>query len=278
MGKIVLGLAAPHNPNITSRPDKMSPEVQSKLDSAFGHLRKGLSEASPDSLLILTSDHVTNFFYNNAPMFCLGVSDTCTGPAPKEMAELRIPRATLKVDTSMAKGLLNYGIESGIDFSYSHEMILDHAFMVPLSLLTPHMDLPIVPLHINGMLPPRPTAARCFRLGQQIGEYLRDDYSGNVAVLASGSFSGDIGGPKMGSIDTKLDLEFLELVKDAKAQEMVNKATPAILDRAGVANEILIWITLQGVLGNLKPSFTDYICGKDWSTAATLATWQPNVR
>ena len=40
-------------------------------------------------------------------------------------------------------------------------------------------------------------------------------------------------------------------------------------ERAGVANEILIWITLQGVLGNLKPSFTDYICGKDWSTAAT---------
>ena len=278
MGKVVLGLAAPHNPNITSRPDKMSPDVQSKLDSAFGHLKKGLSEASPDCLLILTSDHVTNFFYNNAPMFCLGISDTCTGPAPKEMAELRIPRATLKVDTTMAKGLLSYGIESGIDFSYSQEMILDHAFMVPLSLLTPHMDLPIVPLHINGMLPPRPTAARCFRLGQQIGDYLRNHYNGNVAVLASGSFSGDIGGPKMGSIDTALDLEFLDLVKDAKAQEMVNKATPEILERAGVANEILIWITLQGLLGNLKPSFTDYICGKDWSTAATLATWQPNVR
>lgn len=277
MGKVILGLAAPHNPNITSRPDKMSSDVQSKLDSAFGRLKKGLSEASPDCLLILTSDHVTNFFYNNAPMFCLGVSDTCTGPAPKELAELRIPRATLKVDTNMAKGLLHYGIESGIDFSYSREMILDHAFMVPLSLLTPHMDLPIVPLHINGMLPPRPTAARCYRLGRQIGDYIRNHYDGKVAVLASGSFSGDIGGPKMGSIDTALDLEFLDLVKDGKGQQMVDKATPEILDRAGVANEILIWITLQGVLGELKPSFTDYICGKDWSTAATLAAWQPNL-
>jgi catalytic LigB subunit of aromatic ring-opening dioxygenase len=278
MGKVVLGLAAPHNPNITSRPDKMSPEVQGKLDSAFGRLKKGLSEASPDCLLILTSDHVTNFFYNNAPMFCLGISDTCTGPAPKELSELRIARATLKVDTTMAKGLLNYGIESGIDFSYSQEMILDHAFMVPLSLLTPRMDLPIVPLHINGMLPPRPTAARCYRLGQQIGDYVRNHYKGNVAVLASGSFSGDIGGPKMGSIDTALDLEFLDLVKDGKGQEMIKKATAETLDRAGVANEILIWITLQGVLGDLRPSFTDYICGKDWSTAATLATWQPNIR
>ena len=158
MGKIILGLAAPHNPNITSRPEKISVEVQGKLDSAFGHLKKQLSETSPDCLLILTSDHVTNFFYNNAPMFCLGVSDTCTGPAPKEMAELRIPRATLKVDTTMAKGLLDYGIESGIDFSYSREMILDHAFMVPLSLLTPHMDLPIVPLACCHPAPPRRAA------------------------------------------------------------------------------------------------------------------------
>jgi catalytic LigB subunit of aromatic ring-opening dioxygenase len=276
MGKVTLGLASPHNPNITSRPKKISVEVQSKLDSAFARLRRQLSEASPDCLLILTSDHVTNFFYNNAPMFCLGVSDTCSGPAPKEMAELRIPRATLKVET--AEGLLHYGIDSGIDFSYSREMILDHAFMVPLSLLTPHMDLPIVPLHINGMLPPRPTAARCYRLGQQIGDYIRNHYDGRVAVLASGSFSGDIGGPKMGSVDTALDLEFLDLVKEGKGKAMVDKATAETLERAGVANEILIWITLQGVLGDLRPSFTDYICGKDWSTAATLASWQPIIR
>jgi hypothetical protein len=210
-------------------------------------------------------------------MFCLGISDTCSGPAPKEMRELRIPRSTLKVDTSMARGLLQYGIENGIDFSYSQEMILDHAFMVPLSQLTPHMDLPIVPLHINGMLPPRPTAARCYRLGMQIGDYIRNHYNGKVAVLASGSFSGDIGGPKMGTVDTALDMEFLDLVRDGKGKQMVDKATPELLERAGVANEILIWITLQGLLGELRPSFTDYICGKDWSTAATLAHWQPNV-
>ena len=59
---------------------------------------------------------------------------------------------------------------------------------------------------------------------------------------------------------------------------MIKKATAETLDRAGVANEILIWITLQGVLGDLRPSFTDYICGNDWSTAATLAIWQPSIR
>jgi aromatic ring-opening dioxygenase LigB subunit len=275
MGKIILGLAAPHNPNITSEPDKMTTPVKEKVYSAFGRLEKNLREASPDCLLVLTSDHVTNFFYHNAPMFCLAVSDTCIGPAPKELPRLGVRRATLKVDTNMAKGLLNYGIDNGIDFSFSQEMTLDHAFMVPLSFVTPRMDLPIVPLHINSLLSPRPSAPRCYRLGQQLGDYIRNHYQGKVAVLASGSFSGDIGGPKMGSVDTAFDRQFFDMVTEGRAEEMVRRATPETIERAGVANEILIWITLLGMMGNLKPSFSEYICEKSWSTAATLATWHP---
>lgn len=67
MGKIVLGLAAPHNPNITSEPEKMTDPIKEKVHGAFDRLQKSLNEASPDCLLVLTSDHVTNFFYNNAP-------------------------------------------------------------------------------------------------------------------------------------------------------------------------------------------------------------------
>lgn len=278
MGKIVLGLAAPHNPNITSEPEKMTDAVKEQVRGDFDRLQKSLNEASPDCLLVLTSDHVTNFFYHNAPMFCLAISDTCTGPAPKEIPRLRVPRSTLKVDTTMAKGLLHYGIENGIDFSFSQEMILDHAFMVPLSFITPRMDLPVVPFHINSLLSPRPSAQRCYRLGQQLGEFIRNHYQGKVAVLASGSFSGDIGGPKMGLINTSFDKQFVDLVKEGKPEEMVRQATPETIERAGVANEILVWITLLGMMGSLKPTFTDYVFEKGWSTAATLATWHPEKR
>ncbi|SRR5713226_3587409 len=50
------------------------------------------------------------------------------------------------------------------------------------------------------------------------------------------------------------------------------------IERAGVANEILVWITLLGMMGSLKPSFTEYVYEKGWSTAATLATWHPEKR
>jgi aromatic ring-opening dioxygenase catalytic subunit (LigB family) len=174
---------------------------------------------------------------------------------------------------SLAKGLLHFGIENGVDFAFSEEMILDHAFMVPLHYLTPQMDLPVVPIHINSLLSPRPSAGRCYRVGQQIAEFIRSRYDGRVAILASGSFSGDIGGPKMRSVDTPFDMEFLDLVTAGKVEEFVRKATPEALERAGVANELLVWVTLFGALGPLQPSFTDYICGKGWSTAATLASW-----
>ncbi len=277
MGKIVLGLAAPHNPNITSRPGSMTDEQKHQLFSSFDRLRRSLSEASPDALLILTTDHMTNFFYHNNPMFCLAVSDTCTGPAPKEIPELCVPRSTLKVDTSLAKGLLHFGIEHEIDFSYSEEMVLDHAYMVPLSFVTPQMDLPIVPLHIGSLLPPSPTARRCYKIGQQIGEFVRNHYDGKVAVLASGSIYSDVGGPTMGAVDTRFDMEFLDLVKNADAEQIVHKATHQYLEKAGVANDIRAWITLLGVLGPIQPSFTDYVWGSGWASgAASLVIWNPN--
>ena len=40
MGKVILGLAAPHNPNITSRPDKMSPERPGQARLCFRSLEK----------------------------------------------------------------------------------------------------------------------------------------------------------------------------------------------------------------------------------------------
>lgn len=71
---------------------------------------------------------------------------------------------TLKVNTTLVKGLLQYGVENEIDFSSSQETPLDHAYMVPLSFVTPQMDLPIVPLHVGGMLAPAPTSRRCFKV------------------------------------------------------------------------------------------------------------------
>jgi hypothetical protein len=70
--------------------------------------------------------------------------------------------------------------------------------MVPLHFLTPDMQIPIVPLFINGLAPPLPSSQRCYALGRAVGDAI-DDWPADkrVAVIGSGSFSLEIGGPKI---------------------------------------------------------------------------------
>jgi hypothetical protein len=79
----------------------------------------------------------------------------------------------------------------------------------------------------------------------------------------------------MGSVDTAFEMEFLDLLKAGKVEGFVQKVTPENLKRAGVSNELLAWVALQGVLGPTTPSSVEYIWAKGWSSgAASLVTWR----
>ena len=54
------------------------------------------------------------------------------------------------------------------------EFDVDHATMVPLHFLTPHMKIPIVPIFINGLAPPLPGAKRCYALGETVRAAIED--------------------------------------------------------------------------------------------------------
>lgn len=59
------------------------------------------------------------------------------------------------------------------------------------------MRVPIIPIYNNGLAPPSPTARRCFALGRMVRRFV-EDWLGNerVALLASGSISLEVGGPR----------------------------------------------------------------------------------
>jgi protocatechuate 4,5-dioxygenase beta chain len=59
------------------------------------------------------------------------------------------------------------------------------------------MRRPIVPLFVNGLAPPLPLARRCYALGEMLRRALEGWPSdARVAILASGSFSLEIAGPR----------------------------------------------------------------------------------
>ena len=86
---------------------------------------------------------------------------------------------------------------------------LGHAFTRPTMKVTPKLDVPIIPLHVNCYFPPMPSARKCYELGQAIAGALQDRPE-RVAIMASGGLSHDPRGPRAGWIDAPLDHWVLE--------------------------------------------------------------------
>ena len=186
----------PHPPRLVKEIE--DPHEPLKSEAMFRQVRQHVEKAEPDVIIEVDSDHFVNFFYNNVPAFCLGLAEESEGPQEIWCAMSH----TFKGHVPMAQDLLSYGIGSNFDLAAAHELRLDHSIMIPLHSLNPGMEIPVVPLYVNGFAAPLPNAPRCFSLGQMIRGFV-DQWGGNkrIAIIASGAFAQDVGGPLRGWID-----------------------------------------------------------------------------
>ena len=72
----------------------------------------------------------------------------------------------------LAAELIDACLDSGFDPTFSDELLFDHATFLPLHFLNPNMAMPVVPVIINTLTPPMPTAKRCFAFGEFLGRVL----------------------------------------------------------------------------------------------------------
>jgi protocatechuate 4,5-dioxygenase beta chain len=125
-------------------------------------MRRKMAEARPDVLLVIASDHLNQWFMDNMPPFIVGKASSAEGPFPWEAHSFGLDPYRARVDAELAKTLITESSALGVDFAFSDEFRIDHAFTVPLNFVRPEMDLPIVPVWTNVMAPPVPTAQRFF--------------------------------------------------------------------------------------------------------------------
>jgi protocatechuate 4,5-dioxygenase beta chain len=162
------------------------------------------------------------------------------------------------------------------------ELVLDHSATVPLHFLTPDMDVPVVPVFTSAFMRPIPSSRRCHALGAAIGDAIRQAARPDrVAVVATGSFSLEIGGPRIaadshtGVPDPRWVDRVLRLLASGGVAELVEAATDEQLAEAGNAGgEVLNWIELLGAIGPRCPAFLE--AQRDWGHA--YAAWPIDIR
>ncbi|HET9820494.1 MAG TPA: class III extradiol dioxygenase family protein, partial [Burkholderiaceae bacterium] len=130
----------------------------------FVPVRHWLAETRPDVAVVFSNDHGLNFFLDKMPTFAIGAAPEYRN-ADEGWGIPQVEPFTGAQDLSWH--LVEALVAANFDMTVCQEMLVDHAFTLPHALLWPdqHWPVEVVPICINTVLFPLPSAARCLALG-----------------------------------------------------------------------------------------------------------------
>jgi protocatechuate 4,5-dioxygenase beta chain len=216
---------------------------------AFGPVRHWLAEARPDVAVVFYNDHGLNFFLDKMPTFAIGAA-----PVYRNADEGwgLPPCPPLAGNEDLSWHLVESLIAQSFDLVTCQEMLVDHALTLPMTLLWPDQQWPVtvVPICLNTVLFPLPSARRCWQLGEAVGRAIAHwDTDARVLVLGTGGLSHQLEGERAGHINKAFDLRFLDsLVADpAWATGMSINGLVREVGTQGI--ELLNWLAARATLG-----------------------------
>jgi gallate dioxygenase len=258
MAQIVAGFGVPHTPIFPYFVKRDGPDCE--IAKLFGAQKAQLAAERPDLIVMFDTDHLNTFFLDSLPIFAVGIDRTFKAPndEPRDVPNYIVP-SMLDVAAHIRSAVVAAGFDVGMTQNYS----VDHSVTVPLHFLTPDMTVPVIPFFISGHVPPLPSAQRCHALGRAVAHALESWPAAlRVVIMGSGSFSLEVGGPRMapgrsdGVPDPDWAMRVVKYLEEQKIDRLIAEATQHQLLKAGnVGGELLNWIAMLGAIGDRKPDY-----------------------
>lgn len=251
MARILGGITTSHVPAIgraIARNLQQEPYWRPFFD-AFAPVHRWLAETRPEVLVVFYNDHGLNFFLDKMPTFAVGAAPVYSGGDEGWGLPVMPP---FEGEQALSWQLIDALVQEDFDITTCQEMRVDHAFTLPMALLWPDQAWPVkvVPVCINTVQFPLPSARRCYALGEAVGRAIRRwDSDARVAVLGTGGLSHQLDGERAGFINKDFDLQFMDsLVQDPTWATQFS--THELVEKAGTQGvELLMWLATRGALG-----------------------------
>jgi hypothetical protein len=251
MGKIIAGIGTSHVPSIGGAYDRgaQSEPDWKPLFDAYVPVREWLKELKPDIAIMVYNDHGADFFFNKYPTFAIGCADEYA-IADEGMGVRPLP--PIKGDFEFSRHLCESLVYNEFDLTLCQEMSVEHGFLVPMHLCFDHKpdwEVTAVPLAVNVLLHPLPTARRCFRLGQAIREAVESDPRDlRVVILGTGGMSHQLQGKRFGEMNRDFDQEFLDRIEH-DPESLANMTHQELMERSGAEGiELIMWLVMRGAM------------------------------
>jgi protocatechuate 4,5-dioxygenase beta chain len=219
----------------------------------FKPVHSWLAETKPDVAVIVYNDHGLNFFLDKIPTFAIGAA------AEYQSADegWNIPTVLpFKGDPRLSWHVINSAVADEFDVTMCQEMLVDHAVCNPMALLWPGGEpwpVKIVPVEINTVQFPLPSAKRCYQFGQAIGRAIaRYPEDLRVVVIGTGGLSHQLDGERAGFINKEFDHEFMESLTTDPTW-VTRYSTVELVEKTGSQGvELILWLTARAALGTGK--------------------------
>ncbi|HUQ24163.1 MAG TPA: class III extradiol dioxygenase family protein [Burkholderiales bacterium] len=252
MARIVGGIGLSHVPSVGPVVDrsKQQDPAWKPLFDAYIPVREWLAKLRPDVAIVVYNDHVAEFPFAKYPTFALGAADSYA-IADEGFGTRPLPEVT--GDAEFSIHLVESLIGDEFDLTVCQEMGVEHGFLVPMNLCFPHTPsgwpVKSVPLQVNVVQHPLPTARRCYKLGQAIRR-AAENYSADlkIVILGTGGMSHQLQGKRFGFMNEKFDQWFLDQLEN-DPESLTSLTHHKIMEEAGAeAVELIMWLTMRGAL------------------------------
>lgn len=251
MAKIVGGISMSHVPaigNAIAKNLQQDPYWKPFFDG-FPPVRAWLEKVKPDVAVVFYNDHGLNFFLDKQPTFAVGAAPQYVNSDEGWGIPSLPPFAG---DLDLSWHIINQVTRKDFDLTTCQEMVVDHAFTLPLKLLWPQdgpCPIRTVPICINTVQHPLASAKRCYRLGQAVGQAIDSwDKDLRVVVIGTGGLSHQLDGERAGFINKEFDLKFVESLT-ADPEWSTQYSIEELVELTGTQGiELLMWLATRGAL------------------------------
>ena len=250
MARIIGGVGSSHAPSIAQAWDKgqQSDPLWAPLFRGYQPVQQWLESCRPDLLVVLYNDHMNRFFFDAYPTFALGIAESFT-QADEGWGKRDLP--DLPGDSAFGWHLARSLVEDEFDLTICQEMAIDHGIFSVLPLLTDaRWPAPVVPIAVNVIQHPLPTARRLFKLGHAIRRAV-ETYPPDlrVVVIGTGGLSHQLHGERFGLVNPEWDNRFLDLL-ESDPEPLVALSHHEYMERGGAELvEMIIWLAMRAALG-----------------------------
>jgi protocatechuate 4,5-dioxygenase, beta chain len=281
MAEVIWGLATSHVPSIGAAMDRGKTEDPNwkGLFDGYAPARAWLAEHRPDVAIVIYNDHANGIDLDVIPTFGIGTAERYE-VADEGFGKRPVPDVVGDPDLSLH--LLESLVDDGFDLTVFQELDVDHGFTVPLSVWTPDpgesWPCPVIPLLVNVIQYPQPTAARCYALGQALGRaiasYPKDV---KVAILGTGGMSHQLAGARAGYINPEFDHMFLEAIEKDPAKLTTLSREDYIREAGSEGIEMIMWLIMRGALNDEVTKVHSHYFVPASNTAAAIALFDNRV-